>query len=322
MTDQEQQGYGIGAVSRRLGVPSATLRTWNLRYGIGPSRRSPGGHRRYGEDDLRRLEEMNRLIHAGMPPAEAARRALLSTTSSVQPVPAEERASPGPMGLDAGHPAGGGVPSAAMMARAAAALDGRAVAEGLAAALARHGVVWTWDRLVRPAFETICRRQAASGADVDIEHLFSDQVLAALHGLARRPAEPANARLVLLACAEEEQHSLPVHALAATLATEHRVEGRVLGARTPYAALADAMRRLGPAVVFVYSQLAATGDPLPLTRLPSLRPPCRVLVGGPGWPELLPARLTRVTSLRAAAEWIAGALGVPPGGGAGAAPRR
>ncbi|MEV4460806.1 MerR family transcriptional regulator, partial [Microbispora sp. NPDC049633] len=73
---EEEPGYGIGAVSRRLGVPASTLRTWNLRYGIGPSRRSPGGHRRYDDADLRRLEEMNRLIRAGMPPADAARQAL------------------------------------------------------------------------------------------------------------------------------------------------------------------------------------------------------------------------------------------------------
>ncbi|GAA3414757.1 hypothetical protein GCM10018952_36550 [Streptosporangium vulgare] len=39
----EEPAYGIGAVARRLGVPAPTLRTWNLRYGVGPSRRSPGG---------------------------------------------------------------------------------------------------------------------------------------------------------------------------------------------------------------------------------------------------------------------------------------
>ncbi|MGW5163081.1 MerR family transcriptional regulator, partial [Nonomuraea wenchangensis] len=39
---EEEAGYGIGAVSRLLGVPAPTLRTWNLRYGLGPSRRSAG----------------------------------------------------------------------------------------------------------------------------------------------------------------------------------------------------------------------------------------------------------------------------------------
>ncbi|NUW43145.1 MerR family transcriptional regulator [Nonomuraea rhodomycinica] len=316
----EEAGYGIGAVSRRLGVPAPTLRTWNLRYGIGPSRRSPGGHRRYDRADLARLEEMSRLVHAGVPPADAARQALRVPVPPVLPAPGADTpvlpssgagTAPALSAPREGVGVGGetaNVPSAAMLARAAAALDGRTVTDGLAAALARLGVVPTWDRLARPVFDTICRRQEETGAGIDVEHLFSERLLAALHPLAARPAHPVNDRPVLLACAEEEQHSLPVHALAAALATDLRVDTRVLGARTPNAALADAMRRLGPAVVFVWSHQAATGDPAPLTGLPALRPPARIVVGGPGWWPDLPPRVTRVASLRDAVTAVADAL--------------
>ncbi|WP_101789894.1 MerR family transcriptional regulator [Nonomuraea indica] len=346
VTTGEEPGYGIGAVSRLLGVPAPTLRTWNLRYGIGPSRRSPGGHRRYDRADLARLEEMNRLIHAGVPPADAARQALrLTVPSETAPsrteatppgalspattppgttptettptgttppktpaaqttphratTPATASPQPAPSGLvRAGRgELGPHVPSAAMLARSAHALDGRAVADGLAAALTRLGVAGTWDRLVRPVFATICRRQEETGAGVEVEHLFSDRLLAALLPLAARPERPVNQRPVLLACAEDEQHSLPVHALAAVLAGERDVDCRVLGARTPYPALADAMRRLGPAVVFVWSQRAATGDPAPLAALPVSRPPARIVVGGPGWGPGLPPKVVRVDSL-------------------------
>ncbi|MEV0149789.1 MULTISPECIES: MerR family transcriptional regulator [unclassified Nonomuraea] len=298
----EEPGYGIGAVSRRLGVPAPTLRTWNLRYGIGPSRRSPGGHRRYGAADLARLEEMNRLVHAGVPPADAARQALRP------PAPPEtsEAEQPGAMAEPAPPPGEEApVPSAAMLARAALALDGLTVTAGLAASLARLGVVATWERLVVPAFGTICRRQAETGGGIDVEHLFSERLLAALHPLAARPARPVNDRPVLLACAEEEQHSLPVHVLAAALTIDRRIDTRVLGARTPYPALADAMRRLGPAVVFVWSQLAATGDPAPLAALPALRPPARLVVGGPGWRPELPPRVARAASLQEAVALVA-----------------
>ncbi|MEU0564881.1 MerR family transcriptional regulator [Nonomuraea sp. NPDC005983] len=309
LTAEEEPGYGIGAVSRRLGVPAPTLRTWNLRYGIGPSRRSPGGHRRYDTADLLRLEEMNRLIHSGVAPAEAARRALrlrgvppdVEAAGRTQ-APARPDGRPGP---DEQIRTAGQVPSAARLARAALTLDGRAVDAGLATALARHGVAWTWEHLVCPAFGTICRRQAETGAAVDVEHLFSDRLLAALHPLAERPERPVNVRPVLLACAEDEQHTLPVHALAAALSVHRRVETRVLGARTPYPALADAMRRLGPSVVFVWSQQAATGDPAPLAALPALRPPARVVIGGPGWWGELPARIARLSSLDEAVSLIA-----------------
>ncbi|MER5628735.1 MerR family transcriptional regulator [Streptosporangium sp. NPDC002544] len=303
MTADEEPGYGIGAVSRRLGVPAPTLRTWNLRYGVGPSRRSPGGHRRYDTRDLWRLEEMNRLIRSGVPPSDAAREVL--RIEAVPPAAPEVSTEEIPSFPLAERP---GIPTAAMLARAAMTLDSRTVHDWVEASLARHGVPWTWERLVMPVFETICDRQAESGASVEIEHLFSDRLLAALIRLTARPARPVNTRPVLLACAEDEQHSLPIYALAATLTTEHQVETRVLGARTPYPALADAMRRLGPSVVFVWSQLSATGDPAPLASLPVLRPPSLVVAGGMGWREGLPVSVPHVTSFQDALTRVLTAL--------------
>ncbi|MGJ6962473.1 MerR family transcriptional regulator [Streptosporangium sp. G11] len=304
----EEPGYGIGAVARRLGVPAPTLRTWNLRYGVGPSRRSPGGHRRYDARDLWRLEEMNRLIRSGVPASDAAREVLRIET--VPPSPVEQEQDRG-RERQAGRPAPGRfpslaaerrpeVPTVAMLARAAMTLDSGAVHDWIDAALARHGVRWTWEHLAVPVFETICRRQSESGASIEVEHLFSDRLLASLIGLTERPARPAGARPVLLACAENELHSLPIYALAAALTTDHHVETRVLGARTPYPALADAMRRLGPSVVFVWSQLSETGDPAPLASLPTPRPPSLVVVGGVGWRDNLPASVSRVTSFQEA----------------------
>ncbi|MDH2428078.1 MerR family transcriptional regulator [Sphaerisporangium sp. TRM90804] len=289
--------YGIGAVARRLGVPAPTLRTWNLRYGIGPSRRSPGGHRRYDAADLVRLETMNRLIKAGLPPAEAA-QAALNTRGAAAPLPE----------VGAGTPAR--VASSAVLARAALNLDAVAVVEHLDAALAAHGVAWTWERLALPVLDAICRRQETTGAGVEIEHLFSERLLSALSRLTGRPADPAHPRPVLLACAEDDQHSLPVYALAATLTSAHRLETRVLGPRTPYSALGDAMRRLGPVAVFVWSQLEATGDPAPLQRLPVLRPASRIVLGGPGWGDRRPpAGVARAHSLADAVTQVLAALG-------------
>ncbi|MBB2909894.1 DNA-binding transcriptional MerR regulator [Streptosporangium becharense] len=307
---EEEPGYGIGAVARRLGVPAPTLRTWNLRYGVGPSRRSPGGHRRYDARDLWRLQEMNRLIKNGVPAADAAREVLRiqvipapAAPENGRPAVAAEPAEPLP---EAAHrPV---IPTVDMLARAAVTLDSRSVSDWIGAALARHGVLWTWEELVLPVFEVIVRRQVESGASIEVEHLFSDRVMAALIRCAERPAHPINVSPVLLACAEDEQHSLPLHTLAAVLATEHRVETRLLGARTPYSALADAMRRLGPSVVFVWSQQVSTGDPAPLLSLPALRPPSRIVAGGPGWWEGLPQPIPHVTTFQNALTRILSAL--------------
>lgn len=80
-------GLAVAAVARRLGVAPATLRTWDRRYGLGPSEHSAGAHRRYSSDDVARLMVMRRLALEGVAPVDAARAALavdLATTSREQ----------------------------------------------------------------------------------------------------------------------------------------------------------------------------------------------------------------------------------------------
>ncbi|MGA9103410.1 MerR family transcriptional regulator [Aeromicrobium sp.] len=65
--------WGVGAVSSRLSVTASTLRTWERRYGVGPSFRTQGGHRRYTEQDIERVELMRRLLTRGVSARDAAR---------------------------------------------------------------------------------------------------------------------------------------------------------------------------------------------------------------------------------------------------------
>lgn len=81
LTSLGLSGLSVAAVARRLGVAPATLRTWDRRYGLGPSEHSAGSHRRYSEDDLMRLMIMRSLALEGVAPAEAARTALAADLS-------------------------------------------------------------------------------------------------------------------------------------------------------------------------------------------------------------------------------------------------
>ena len=65
--------WGVGAVSTRLSVAASTLRTWERRYGVGPTFRTQGGHRRYTERDIDRVELMRRLVGRGVSAQDAAR---------------------------------------------------------------------------------------------------------------------------------------------------------------------------------------------------------------------------------------------------------
>ncbi|TGJ94402.1 MerR family transcriptional regulator, partial [Actinotalea fermentans ATCC 43279 = JCM 9966 = DSM 3133] len=72
----EAPALAVAAVAKRLGVAPATLRTWDRRYGLGPSEHTAGSHRRYTADDVARLVIMRRLTLEGVAPVDAARAAL------------------------------------------------------------------------------------------------------------------------------------------------------------------------------------------------------------------------------------------------------
>lgn len=308
----DEVGFSVGAVARRLGVAPSTLRTWNRRYGIGAQELSPGRHRRYTAEDITRLEHMQRLILRGAAPADAAQAALTSRALPMRaPVVDLPAARTGP-----GHGAGGqrlalpgASPAARGLARAALAMDDALMDEIIRAALARDGVIPTWQALLVPVLSGIGARYEQTGGCVEAEHLLSSVTLAAL--ATRRPyaAGQADDRAVLLACAAGEQHSLPLYALAAALA-ERAVSARMLGAALPYPSLVAAVRRTGPAAVFLWSQVPDTGDPATLPDLRRRRPGARLLLGGPGWrQDGLPEGCRLIGNLPDAVTEVMAALG-------------
>lgn len=266
----------VAAVARRLGVAPATLRTWDRRYGLGPSDHTTGRHRKYGPRDVARLELMQRALLRGASSAEAARFALDSKSSMTHgEVPA---APSGGRGLK--------LPGASRLARglgrAAVAMDSIAVQTMLADSLASDGVIATWNEVVRPVMTAVAARWELSGAGVEVEHLLNECVLAACVRATPLVTLGRNHRPVLLACMPEERHNLPLYPLAAELA--HRgVVVRQLGAALPMDALAAAVRRTAPSAVVLWAQLPRYADPGVLAALPRTRQQVRLFVGGPGW---------------------------------------
>jgi hypothetical protein len=59
-------GLTLKAVSRRTGIPAATLRTWEHRYKFIRPRRSPNGYRLYGQEEIARIEEIKYLVGQGV----------------------------------------------------------------------------------------------------------------------------------------------------------------------------------------------------------------------------------------------------------------
>ena len=309
----------VAAVARRLGVAPATLRTWDRRYGLGPSTHLAGSHRRYSAEDLARLVIMRRLTHEGVSPAEAARLAMaeeqpLTEGSNLAQVIRLVPDSALRGAFDPPARSGGAQvvsssetsPMVRGLTRASMALDANGITEVLRRQVASEGVIRTWDALIAPVLVGLGDRWAATGEGIEVEHLFSECVMGVMRACAARLREPRNTVPVLLGCLDEEQHSLPIHALAAALA-ERGVGSRQLGSRIPSAALASAVRRSGPGVVFLFASMpvASAAD---LAHLGRVRPAPRVLVGGAGWPADLPPSVRRLPSLQQAVDVILSAV--------------
>lgn len=287
-------GLSAGEVARQLGVAVTTLRTWHQRYGLGPTGHVPGQHRRYTADDLTLLARMRELITRGIPPARAARNVLGVREPDTPARDGGGRA----IGVGRSHPAARG------LARAALRLDAAAVAGLLREQLAATGVTRTWEDVVAPVLRGIGARHASTGALVEVEHLLSACVSAALAAVPR--PEDAGPPRVLLGCADEELHSLPIEALAAGLA-QAGLPVRQLGARVPPRALREAVRRTGPAAVALWAhadRYAVPAQLLDLTELPD--PPALLIAAGPGWDAVrLPLTVNRPRTLSEAVAILA-----------------
>lgn len=308
---QNEVSLTVSAVARRLGVAPATLRTWDRRYGVGPSAHREGSHRRYVASDLARLEYMRSLVVVGVPAAEAAHKALSMEfheensvavgRPSVTLCSVAEAAS-----VSTKTPVGGGnvvaTPGAEQgargLARAATALDAQVCHELISRGIAINGVISTWNDLIVPVLRGVGERWQSSGKGMDIEHVLSSTVSSALNAVVHATTSFVNPRPAMLAGANNERHQLPLWALAASLA-EVNVRSLMIGSGLPTDALGEAVTKTGPAAVFIWSQIGPT-DLAELDRLPITRPAARIVVGGPGWVGTASQRIERIMDLESA----------------------
>lgn len=198
----------VAAVARRLGVAPATLRTWDRRYGLGPSEHSAGAHRRYSSTDVERLLVMRRLTLDGVAPAESARIALATDVAA----PAEVR------------PPTERTPTAVV--DAALAGDLAACARVLALSPDADVLAW-WNVLVEPALDALARRTVVDPPGVDATATVHAAALAALRDRTA-PFEGARRPVVLVLVVPREPRPLVAHAVAGALAS-HGVDARIVG---------------------------------------------------------------------------------------------
>jgi len=285
----------VAAVARRIGVAPATLRTWDRRYGLGPSSHEAGEHRRYCPNDLAQLTLMRRLIISGVAPAEAAVRAKahsgsVSVENVIQDFEVREDV------VDSLH-------------RASKSLDKNFVETLLRKDISENGVIASWTEVIVPLLFLVGDEWAATGTGIEVEHMLSEIIKRLLREGVVEIKDPVNAQPVLLASVGEELHCLALHALAAALA-EKGIESFFLGARTPLEAISGMVKRAAPPAVFLWAQLEQNSDPKFFKDLPVVRPAPRVIVGGPGWDRETCADVVVAQDLTHACDEIERAVGL------------
>ncbi len=283
----------VAAVARRIGVAPATLRTWDRRYGLGPSEHVEGEHRRYCPSDVAKLTTMRRLIVAGVSPSDAAEqaksvKAVVEIKTLVKEFEVREEV------VDAIY-------------KALQSFDRAFVEETLAHEISEYGVEGAWADVIVPTLFMIGQDWENDQKGIEVEHLFSEILTRTMNNRVIELKKPVNSRPVLLAAVGEELHSLPIYALAAALC-ERNIQTYVLGARTPLSALSAMVTRCAPPAIFLWAQLAKNAEEKYWREIPAIRPAPRVVVGGPGWDSLTCDEVIKAEELEHACEEIAQAL--------------
>ena len=297
----------VAVAARRLGIAPATLRTWDRRYGLGPSQREGGCHRRYSVVDLARLDYMCALIRSGSSPAKAAATALAREFALDECAPIASRpATVIEGGTAQGRIGGGNVVAttggdrrARGLAKSASAIDQTACASIISESLQDIGVIPTWDELLVPVLKSVGDMWELRECGIEVEHVLSTAVQVELSAYAFKAATKATRGTVLLGAIAGDDHQLPLWAVGAALA-EQGIRFVHLGGGLPLENLSDVISRTGPNGVFLWSQLQGSADAGRLDGLPSLRPNPRIVIGGPGWRNTPPRGVHVAVSLGAA----------------------
>lgn len=285
--------WTAGAVARRLRISTSTLRTWNHRYGVGPSQRRSGEHRRYSEADVAELAAMQRFVAAGIPSSAAADIARRGSVADSPPEP------PGP-----GAPRKAGrspIRSARGVEHAAMRLDADALVHAFDTSLQTHGPLTTWTKLCRPVLLRIEQQVVQVGECRDVEAVLAWSLLASLHRIPRQT--PTSRPAALLACMQGEQHALVLEVLHAAL-IERGIACRMLGPSAADSAVLEAISRTRPALVVLSSHQSRTARLAPLRRIASRV--AHVIAAGSGWDHntAVPANVRYLNDLQLALDAI------------------
>lgn len=242
--------YSIRHAAALTGLPVATLRAWERRYGVVQPGRSDGGYRIYDDRDLELLRTMKGLVAAGWSPRLAAEQ-LLTLPADAAPgrLPQNGPTSqPEPMAVDALFTAG-------------ADQDARAAENALDVTLALGDLETAVDDWLMPALQLLGSGWEDGRVDVAGEHLVSAVVQRRLGSTLDAAGRVDDAPVVLVGLAHGSRHELGILAFAAVLRGAG-LDVTYLGADVPRESWVSATRGLRPDAVVLAAPMRSDVPPV------------------------------------------------------------
>lgn len=170
--------YTIKHAAELTGLPVATLRAWERRYGIVAPQRTDSGYRLYDEECVRRLRSMQQLVQSGWSPQQAAAevklRQVVGRDTSVAVPPAGHG---GPVAEGTRSAPQTATPAAGELADAATALDPRRLSAVLDEQFSRASFESIVDGWLMAAVAEVGRGWADGRVTVAGEHLVAAAVM-------------------------------------------------------------------------------------------------------------------------------------------------
>lgn len=314
----------VSAVASRLGVAPSTLRTWDRRYGLGPSAHVAGAHRRYSGADISRLMIMRKLTLEGVSPSEAAEVAQEAHIDESTPIPiggadsatttpastttSQRSASqlevvPGTPSPQASRPQlrdatdeGG---RANRLLRAAHMADESVIMQLLQASFEREGLEQTWARVIEPVVTSLAESDELVAPGMDPLSLLGNAVMATLrrlsYVLARNAETHGITGRVMICTAPDQVSTMAAHVLGAAI-IQHGTVAKVLTGKLDTESIEEAINEQEPAVVLAFSWEEPDGDLLNGMEHVSGGHAVPMLLAGPGWPHETPPGAHRARS--------------------------
>lgn len=232
--------YRIQTVAELSGVPAATLRAWERRYGVPAPARTASAYRLYSDADVDLIRAMRDLVNNGTAPAEAARVVLASKPQAPSAINVDQ--DPLATARD-------------RIVDATLRFDPDGIELEVRRALTMGTSVAIYEQALGPALQRVGDLWHEGTITIAQEHIASQIILGASLDLARLSQPVDSSRKAVLGCFADEEHAIGLYGVALRFAS-WGYRTTLLGARTPPVAVSRVVESLEPDVIALSATIA------------------------------------------------------------------